>query len=380
MKSKVLVLGCGEMGEMAIDDLVTYGSFDEVVIGTRHPEKAKPVMARLRGKRTKLSVQQVDVHDHDKLVALMRGVEVVLNSAGPNYKNALPVARAALQAQVDLVDMSDDYASTAELLALDTRAKEAGVTFVIGLGASPGINNVIARLGANALDEVEEIHTAWIMSGADPGGLALSYHLLYSLSGKALTFQDGKFVEVQSFRDGREVLEFPKPVGNMEVFHIGHPEPVTLPRYFKNLKYADDKASFNPPFVNDWIVNLRELGLCAEEPATINGVTYIPMDIAAAALHKTCKNLQDYRKEGALRVEVKGKWRGKTTRLIYAASGRIAEGTGIAAAIGAQMLADRLVEEKGAFAPEGCIDPGIFMQELLDKRSIGELITKRIEE
>jgi len=380
MDSKVLVLGCGEMGEMAIEDLVVYGNFDEVMIATRHPEKAKPLMNKLRGRRTRLSVQQLELTDQEKLVALMKEAEVVLNSAGPNYKNALPVARAAIKAKVNLVDMCDDYEVTSELLALDNQAKAAGITIVIGLGASPGINNVIARLGANALDEVEEIHTAWIMSGADPGGLALSYHLLYSLSGKALTFQDGKYVEVQSFRDGREVLEFPKPLGKMEVFHIGHPEPITLPRYFKGLKYADDKASFAPPIVNDWIVNLRALGLCSGEPVDINGTAITPMDMAAKFFHKTCKGMKDYPKDGGLRVEVKGKWRGKTTRLIYSATGRIAAGTGIAAAIGAQMLADRMVEETGVFAPEGCIDPGIFMQELLDKRSIGALETKRIEE
>jgi saccharopine dehydrogenase-like NADP-dependent oxidoreductase len=83
MKSKVLVLGCGEMGEMAIEDLVVFGGFDEVIIGTRRPEKARLVMEKLRGKRTKISVQSLEVTDREKLVAMMKEVEVVLNSAGP---------------------------------------------------------------------------------------------------------------------------------------------------------------------------------------------------------------------------------------------------------------------------------------------------------
>jgi saccharopine dehydrogenase-like NADP-dependent oxidoreductase len=176
------------------------------------------------------------------------------------------------------------------------------------------------------------------------------------------------------------MMEFPEPVGKIEVFHIGHPEPITLHKYFPEVKYIDDKASFNPPIVNDWIVSLRQLGLCSEEPIKLNGVPVTPMDLAAVCLQKACKSLPDYRKEGAIRVEVKGRSRGKTTRLIYSATGRIAEGTGIAASIGAQLLAESMIEDKGVFAPEGCIDPGIFLQELLDNRSIGELNTRRIEE
>ena len=52
--------------------------------------------------------------------------------------------RAAIRAGCHYVDVCDDWEPTLEMLALDTEARAAGVTAVIGLGASPGITNLLA--------------------------------------------------------------------------------------------------------------------------------------------------------------------------------------------------------------------------------------------
>lgn len=376
---KVLILGCGEMGEVAIEDLYQYGEFREIIIGTRSIKRAERVLSRLRGKNARLSAKQIDVNDVEKLEAFMKGFDVVVNCVGPNYKYEELVARAAIKVRVNLVDLNDEYETTFKMLDLDEEAKKAESTIILGLGASPGINNILVRNAADQLDEVEEIHTAWIMSGSDPGGLALSYHLLYSLSGKALTYQNEKLVEVESFIDGKEQLEFPGPVGKIDVFHIGHPEPITLSRSFSGIKHADNKASFNPPFINDLIRNLGKLVREADGPIQIGKERIDAMDFAASYLHKKCKSLKGIPKEGGLRVEVKGKKGGKINRIIIASSGRIAQGTGIAASIGAQMLAKGKISKKGVLVPEDCINPSEFLEEILS-RGIGELDLKMIEE
>jgi saccharopine dehydrogenase-like NADP-dependent oxidoreductase len=369
---KVFVFGCGEMGQEAVQDLYNSGKFEEIVVGTRTVEKARELGARLTSRKTKLSIIPLDLNRPQDLAVLLTGFDVAVNCAGPNYKYEVLVARAAISAGVDLVDINDDYETTFQMLELDEAAKRAGVTVVLGLGASPGINNVLVRAAANQLDDIEEIHTAWVMSASDPGGLALSYHLLYSLSDKALTCENGGLVGVRSFVDGKERIQFPDPVGALDVYHIGHPEPITLSRCFPGAKMIDDKATFTPPLVNDWIIDLGKKAREAKGPILVKGRPIEAMDYAASEFRKKCLGLKNVPKAGALRVMVKGRKASRLRKVFFSSAGRIAQGTGIPVSIGAQMLAAGKVKGPGVLAPEECIEPNEFLYEVLN-RKIGKL-------
>ncbi len=372
---KVLVLGCGEMGASAVEDLYKYGKFKDLIVATRSIEKAKKLLPKLKGRQINISIHQIDIEDREKLISLMQNCDVALNCVGPNYKYEVKIAEAAIEAKVSLIDINDDYETTYRMLELDERAKDAGVLIIMGLGASPGINNIFAKAASDQLDTVDEIHTAWVMSGADPGGLALSYHLLYSLSGKALTYQDGKMIEVESFVDGKERMEFLDPVGPLNVFHVGHPEPITLSRVFKTAKIVDDKATFHPPFINDLIRQLGQLARDSNGPIRVKGAEVDPMDFAASYFHKKCKSLKDIPKEGALRVDVKGLRNGENKVITYTSSGVITSGTGTPASMGAQMLSDGYIKGKGVLAPEECVDWREFIKTIVTRR-IGRLEIK----
>jgi saccharopine dehydrogenase-like NADP-dependent oxidoreductase len=372
---KVLVLGCGEMGSSAVKDLYEYGKFKEIIVATRSMEKVQRLHPELKGRPIHVSAHKLDISDHEQLVTLMQGCDVVVNCVGPNYKHEVNIARAAIKANVNLIDINDDYETTYKMLELDDEAKEAGIIIVLGLGASPGINNVFAKAASDQLEMVDEIHTTWVMSGADPGGLALSYHLLYSLSGRALTFQNGKMIEVESFVDGKERMEFLDPVGPLDVYHVGHPEPVTLSRVFETAKVVDDKATFHPPFVNDLIRNLGKMVREAGGPIRVNGRSIDPMDFAAAYFHQRCKSLKNIPKEGALRVDVKGKRNGQSKIITYTSSGVITSGTGTPASMGAQMLIEGHIYGKGVLAPEECVDWREFIKTIVS-RQIGRLIIR----
>ena len=368
-----LLLGCGEMGGEALQDLYQYGNFDKIVVGTRGTDKAERLVRTLRGKKTHIAVVPVDANDEDALVSLMNGAAVVVNCVGPNYAYELPITRAAIRARVNLVDLNDEFETTFKMYELDEAARHAGITVVLGLGGSPGIDNILVRAAANQLDEVREIHTAWVMSGADPGGLALSYHLLYSLSGLGLTYRNGKLDEIQSFRDGKERLEFPEPVGALDVYHIGHPEPVTLARSFPDAAVIDNKATFNPPLVNAEIVRLGNMVREGTGPHRIDGRDMDVMDTAASSLHRMCRNLGGVSKQAALRVNVKGRKKNKARSIFYSSVGGLAPATGIPASIGALMLAEGRVSAKGVLPPEECIEPSDFLYEILTRRNVAPL-------
>ncbi len=367
---RALVLGCGEMARPAIDDLVRHGVFNRITIASRHPEKIEPFLATLPPHRITIETAALDVHRHDALLQLMRGHDAVCNLAGPNYENAVPVAKAAIGAGVPLVDVSDDWAATLELLDLHAEAKRADVTIVVGLGASPGITNVLARYGANKLDRVEEVRTSWIMRGSDMGGMALFKHLLYNNADRAFVFENGAMREVRPFVDGKEVIDYPL-LGPVEVMHIGHPEPFTLSRYIEGIRYADDKATFLPVEVNHLILELGRVARSGH-PVMVDGRTVDPMAFAASYLQQTCARLIGVPPTGALRTEVRGEIAGRPVRLVYAAAGRITIGTGIPASIGAMLLAIGTIRKPGVWPPEACIDPERFLS-AVNMRHVGEI-------
>ncbi len=364
---KALVLGCGEMAQEAIADLAYHGVFATVTVGTRHPELSDTFLASLPPSSTHLETRRIDVQDREALAQLMRGYDVACNLAGPNYLNAVPVVEAAIHAGIPMVDVSDDWEATLRILDLHPEAERAGITVVVGLGASPGVTNVLARYGADRLDRVTEVRTSWIMRGSDAGGPALAAHLLYSLPHRAFVYRDGRMEEVRPFVDGKETIDYPE-LGPVEVMHIGHPEPFTLSRYIEGVQYADDKATFLPVEVNDMIVELGRVAR-SDHPVMLAGQAIDPMDFAANYFHQTCKRMVHVPKTGALRTELRGELAGRKTRLVYSAAGRIGIGTGVPASIGAQLLAIGKIRRPGVWPPEACIDAEWFLQAISARRS-----------
>jgi saccharopine dehydrogenase-like NADP-dependent oxidoreductase len=370
---KALLLGCGEIGKEALRDLYNYGIFEEIIVGTLTLSNSAGFIASLSGRSTRIRHISIDISDSDAVAGLMKGCTVAVNCAGPNYKYELPVAHAAIKARVPLVDVNDEYEITYKMYELDDAAKAAGIPIIFGLGGAPGIDNVLVRAAADQLDEVEEIHTAWIMSGADPGGFALSQHLLYSLSDKAYTLEGGVMKEVRSFVDGSEFLDLPEPLGKIEVFHIGHPEPITLSRSYPSAQLVNNKATFVPPIVNQYIRELGKMVREADGPVMVNGNPVEPMDFAASLLLQKCRNLKNVPPEAGIMVRLKGRKKGKIKKVFFSSVGRLGPATGIPASIGAIMIAQGKVNLTGAMPPEICIDAHDFIYEVLDRRHLAKL-------
>lgn len=156
--------------------------------------------------------------------------------------------------------------------------------------------------------------------------------------GEVPTYQNGKFIKVRALVDGREELEFPEPVGKQVVYHVGHPEPITLSRYIDGVEYVDNKGMVFPPSIRDSILKMGDMGLLSQESIDMGDVSVRPVDFAAAFLFEKVLET-DTSVEPALRVEVDGKEDGKTTRYIFSGVGETAEATSIPASVGAQMVA-----------------------------------------
>ena len=78
---KIAVLGgAGKMGCIAVQDLAGDQRVQEVVIADRDLAQARTVAETIAS--PKITIQQVDINDHDALVGVLKGAAACLNSRG----------------------------------------------------------------------------------------------------------------------------------------------------------------------------------------------------------------------------------------------------------------------------------------------------------
>ncbi len=363
---KVLVLGgTGGMGQGVARDLIKQEQIKKVILGDINTDP-KRVQEKLRASE-KVSLVKIDVNDHDGLVRTIKETDVVVNCAGPFYKTAVAVAKAAVEAKVNYIDICDDYEATDILFAsdIDRAAREAGITVLTGMGSDPGTNNVIVKWYANQLDRVDEIALFWVVSIAELAGAAWD-HSLHMTLGKIPQYLDGELVYVEG-GTGEETAQFLEPLGICQVRYVGHPQPLTMPRYIKGVKRVIIKGALIPSWVDELIKEQKETGFLDREPIDVRGTQIVPYDLSLRLWDTIPKNRDKGPFASGLKVMVKGERKGKQVTYTADIVGRMAPGTGLPASIAALMLDTGDVKVKGVVAPEGCIDPEKFIGALIKR-------------
>jgi saccharopine dehydrogenase-like NADP-dependent oxidoreductase len=353
---KIIVLGgAGDMASRAVRELAAEPEVTAVTIADYNLETAES-LARKLGQ--KVSAVWVDANDHDALVEAIRGHAAAASGIGPFYRYEAKVARAAIDAGVPYVSLCDDYDGTKAVLELDGAARAAGVTVLTGLGWTPGLSNVLARKGAAQFDLVDEINVAWGSSASDSEGYAVILHTLHIFTGRVPSFQKGRSIDVPAGSD-REVVLFPPPVGRVNCYHLGHPEPVTLPRFLPGVRTVTLKGGLSEQPLNDLAIWLARLRL-TDTPAKKD----VLGQIIKATLPFLSKLGEAEEPCSAVRVDVSGWANGTYRQVSYGAAAHMPELTGLPLALGALMLARGQVHVPGVVAPEACIEPEPFLAEM----------------
>lgn len=367
---RIVVLGgSGVIGSEAVKDLEKSNEVSKVIVADNDEEKAKQLTAEL-GSR-KVQFQWIDLNDRGNLLKLIKGIDVLLNTAGPFFQHGTKVIEAAIEAKVNYVDIGDDYDVAREAFKLDQRAKDAGIIILIGMGASPGLANVLAAYGANKLSRVNEIRINWLHPCGVEGKVVYQ-HIYHMMTGKVPQYLDCREVELEA-GTGEEAVEFPEPLGKCQVCYVGHPEPVTLPRYIKGVKVVTCKGGLFPRTMQQALNLFVRAGLARLEPVKVEGISINARDflIASQAFEILVAKLPQSEKKipGGRRYEVKGEKDGKLTNYIYIPKASVLSPvvSGTSSSIAARMIGRGNVKEKGVTAPEGCIDPKPYLSELLRK-------------
>ena len=355
----LIIGGVGGMGQGVARDLVKQERVSDVILADLYPDQER-LSAKLR-ESEKTTLVKMDVNDYDAMVTAFRDVDVVINTAGPFYKTAVPVAKAAVAAKVNYIDICDDYEGTEILFnsEIDQLAKGAGITVLTGMGSDPGTNNVLVKWYADRLDQVDDIYLYWVVSIAELAGAAWD-HSLHMTLGKIPQYINGELVYVEG---GTDVVaeQFLEPLGTCRVRYVGHPQPLTLPKYIKGVKNVIIKGALIPLWVDELIKEQKDTGFLNTEPMHIKGVEVRPYDMALKLWETIPVGRDNGPQSSGLKVIVKGTRNGDAVTYTADMVGRMAPGTGLPASIAALMMNAGDVAERGVVAPEGCIDPDKFL-------------------
>jgi saccharopine dehydrogenase-like NADP-dependent oxidoreductase len=374
-----LVLGgAGDMGSAAVRDLV-FSNVERVTIADFNRVGTRKIVEELKGGTTEVEGVFVDANDRKSLVELISHSDIVINTIGPFYKYENMVVGAAMEAGKDYVDICDDYDATLNVVAKEGEIAKGRSRILIGMGWTPGITNVLARAGYDSLDNTTDINIGWSGSAADASGIAVISHVFHAVTGDVPMFLDGKLEYVPA-RQFKKEIDFPEPISRLETYFVGHPEPITIPKFLKGVNNVTLRGALVPEWQNHLVSQFADVGLTEDKTVKVGNVEVTSRDFLASFVHQTMEQFKSGGVEvSGFWVEIIGKKDGRKTTIEYSGADRMQKLTGWSASIGAQEISKNKNLKPGLYAPEGAINPESFIREL-KKRNVTVKKIVRVEE
>jgi len=351
---KVLIVGCGNIGSVAAEDLAKSISSIQVVVADKSETRAKEVAEKI-GKEN-VSWIQLDVMNPSKLGNALKDFDLVMGFL-PG-KLGYRLTEACIDAGKDSVDVSFMAENP---LTLTDNAIKANVTIVPDCGLAPGISNILVGHAASELDKVQAVH---IMVGGlpekpvPPLGYVVTWspeNLIDEYMRKAKIVEEGKIVEVEAL-SGLEEVNFPE-LGKVEAFYtdglrtLPHTITDAPDMWEKTLRYSGHAEK---------VKLLKALGFFEEEQIDIDSVSVSPRKLTAKLFERKLRK-PEVKDIVALKVEVSGVKNGRQTRYIYHLLDYYDEKLGITAmarttaytaSIVAQFMLKKALKEKGVVPTE----------------------------
>jgi len=376
---KIVVLGgAGKMGCIAVQDLAGDRRVGKVVIADWNLDQARTVAEIINS--PKITVEQVDVTDHDSLAGALKGADACLNAT--LYYSNLQVMEACLKAGVPYTDMGGLFHITRKQLGLNDRFAEAGLSAVLCLGSAPGMPNIQARYAADRLDTIESIRIYDGIKPPPPDDLRFPYAvptIVDELTMPPMVYRDGEFVACKPLSEFEDYW-FTPPIGVLPMHLSLHSEVATIPITFQDrgLKECFFKINYwgMAKETVEKIRVLADFGFAGREPVQVEGRPVVPRDLLVALMSKYVPPITDFLAPPKTRppdwvkeivTEVRGTKAGK--KVTYRLGTLTCKGalpTGVAPARAAIWLAEGRIPS-GVYPPEAALDPELFFKELEER-------------
>jgi len=378
---KVLVLGCGNIGSVAAEDLAKSLISAEIVVGDINANKARAVAKKINVEN--ISWIRSDTTNRKELFYTLKDFDLVMGFLPGKLGYSL--VEACIKAGKNLVDVS--YMAE-NPLAVNAKAERKGMTVVPDCGLAPGVSNILVGHAAKKLDKVQTVH---IMVGGlpekpvPPLGYIITWSaesLIDEYTRKAGIVRGGKKVMVDALT-GLEAVDFPG-LGKLEAFYTDglrtllHTMEGVEEMWEKTLRYAGhaEKIGF-----------LKALGFFEERKVNVNGVGVSPRRFIIKLFERKLSKPR-MRDIVALKVEVSGFKHGEKRSCVYHLLDRYDESRGTTAmarttaypaSIVAQLILNGTMRKRGVVPPEKIgMDDEFFSRFMSELRRRGiNIVEKR---
>ena len=402
---RVIVFGAsGKVGAAMAWDLVRQNSdVDQVGLVGRKLETLERTKSWI--KSDKIVCHAVDVANKADLKKVMKQYDVGIISM-PNRRTSYKVAEAAIEAELNIVDVLEEYHRSPDLYEteglelkagmsipdygewLHNQALESGITFMSGIGFAPGLSNITVGEGIRKLDTAE---IAYARVGGIPTKEAaarhpLRYmitwafsHVLREYMVKLQIIKGGKVVDVAAMSD-HEKFRFNKFGKDEEIECFVTPG---MPSFIYTRSYLREFAEKTCRWPGHWqaIQTLKECGLLDLTPVDVKGTKVVPREALLALIEPRLMANPGETDVCVMYNTVIGTKNGKKTKVEYFMwdeadrvnkISSMARVTGFSAAIGAVHVGRGQITAKGIVAPEDCYDSALYKEFVreLERRNI----------
>jgi lysine 6-dehydrogenase len=315
------ILGAGRQGTAAAYDLAVRGEAASIVLADVDEARAQAAAARVNelAGRAVAGGLRLDVTDSPALLDYLRPLDAAIGAI--SYKLSLRLTEAAIEARTDWCDLGGNTSVVREQLALDHRARAAGIRIVPDCGEAPGLASNLMAYAMSLLDEPEDLVLL-------DGGLPLhptppwNYRLTFSMDGLTNEYaggstyiRDGRPVEVDSFDPAEyELVDLGEPVGTLEAFSTGGASttPWTLGKRLRSMR---NKVVRYPGHVAVW-KGFMEAGLFSEEPIRVGNQDVVPRQVFHALIEPQIRADESVDDIVIAHVIVTGRKAGRPTRAV----------------------------------------------------------------
>ncbi len=367
---RALVLGgAGAVCKETTRDLAQFSDFEEIVVADYDVAAAQALADEIGDPR--LSVIPFDAGSYEGMLDLFPGFDVVVN--GLPYKYDYAVNRACVEVGVNGLDLSSDDPQ----FALHEQALAKDMLFVPGVGATPGITNMMVRRASEVLDRMEAVDiffAAFRCLAPAPGLLQTT---LWEFNPEEeeraeVYFEDGSWHPTPPL-SGERVVRFHDLIGEQRVYYVPHDESYSLPLSFPELRRAAVRGCF-PPHVMALMGSLMRGGLLARRMVRVGDGEMPAIEVVRALLADAPFSRENPVWAYGLVVEVSGERAGRRVTCTYRTShppqeewgGESAyfKNVGIPLSIGAQLIAHGQTTGQGVIPPERALPTAPFFGEL----------------
>lgn len=400
----ILILGgAGRIGSAVAWDLVRNPKVQTVGIVDIREEPLQNITKLLNSDRIKTHI--LDISDSTESIKLMKQYDVVVITL-PDRMSSYKAIESAIEAGTSVVDILEEYHRRPDLYEteglavpegmsihdygehLHNKAIEKGITILDGMGLAPGLTNIATGEGIRKLDKAE-------IAVARVGGIPekeaskkhpLKYmitwsfeHVLREYFVKLFIIKNGKSVEVDSLTE-RETFSFGEFGKSEELECAITPGMPSFIYTRPELDYFAEKTVRWPGHYQA-IENLKECGLLDITPVEFDGKEIAPREFFNNLITPKLQPKNGDTDISVMLNTITGMKDGKKVKVEYYMWDEadtennitsMARTTGFTAALGATLLAEGKITEKGIVPPEDCIKGDIYNYAIteLEKRNI----------